>query len=89
MNPQAGHNCPKTQKYQNITWLNIVDTIVYDVMTNLEFRFEVKKPSQMSLLVLNCLELFKLKLEQPCEACVGPTIEFPPIQKIMGLLIRE
>jgi len=38
--------------------------------------------------LLTSLELFKLKLEHPYQACVGPTMEFPPLQEIMGLLIR-
>jgi hypothetical protein len=29
-----------------------------------------------------------LKLKHPCEACVGPTMEFPSVPKIMGILIR-
>jgi len=68
--------------------LNVINTIMFDVMTILDFRFEVKIPSQTYLLVWNCLEFFKLKLEHPCEACVGPTMEFPPIPKLMGILIR-
>jgi hypothetical protein len=57
-------------------------------MTILDFRFEVKTPSQIYLLVLNGPKLCKLKLEHPCEACVGPTMEFLPVPKIMGRLIR-
>ena len=88
VNPPAGHKCPKTQKYQKMKWLNVVSTIMFDVMTILDFRFEVKIPSQMYLLVWNYPKLCKLKLKHPCEACVGPTMEFPPIPKIMGILIR-
>ena len=84
VNPPAGHKCPKTQKYQKMELLNVVNTIMFDVMTILDFRFEVKIPSQTYLLVWNCLEFFKLKLEHPCEACVGPTMEFLPVPKIMG-----
>ena len=72
VNPPAGHKCPKTQKYQKMKWLNVINTIMFDVMTILDFRFEVKIPSQTYLLVWNCLEFFKLKLEHPCEACVRP-----------------
>ena len=61
---------------------------MFDVMTILDFRFEVKIPSQTYLLVWNYPKLCKLKLKHPCEACVGPTMEFSPIPKIMGLLIR-
>ena len=88
MNPPAGHKCPKTQKYQKMKLLNVINTIMFDVMTILDFRFEVKIPSQTYLLVWNYPKLCKLKLKHPCEACVGPTMEFPPVPKIMGILIR-
>ena len=87
MNPPAGHNCPKTQKYQKLKLLNVVNAIMYDVMTMLDFCFEVQKLSQTYLPVWNWLEFFKLKLEHPCDACVGPTMKFPP-KKILGILIR-
>ena len=89
VNPPAGHKCPKTQKYQKMELLNVINTIKFDVMTILDFRFEVQKLSQTYLPVWNWLEFFKLKLIHPYEACVGPTMKFPQIQIITGILIRE
>jgi hypothetical protein len=57
-------------------------------MTTLVLWWDDEKPSQTYLLVLNDPKLCKLKLEHPCEACVGPTMEFLPVPKIMGRLIR-
>ena len=88
VNPPAGHNCPKTQKYQKLKWQNVENTIMYDAMTIWDFRFEVEIPSQTYLLVWNYPKLCKLKLEHPCDACVGPTMEFPPVPKTMGKIIR-